>query len=135
MFLTVGWGTFSSQQSLDFLRVQNGIIRVHEGSPSGPVVATVSWLTGEVTYWTAPFRFTPPPGAPKPQPRWQTRMYAPMGSFASGTYFVDADLQSPRGSTRINFAERQPPFTLQMTHFNIPTPPFQREPRVELPSH
>ena len=98
IYLTIGWGTHTQVQANNFLAHQYGSITVHQGSPAGAVVASVSWTVGDTTYWTAPAKVTFPPGTPGPLPSWQTKLFwgltpSYLNGLATGTYYVDFDIE------------------------------------------
>jgi hypothetical protein len=111
--LRIGWGTLTEAQSLNFLDAQNGLpgITIHQGSPTGPVVSTATWQTGDASGWTAPTEVTNP-GTNGGKPFWLTNTFRTMGSFSAGNYYVDADLKITKtlfdGTTTYPASEKKP---------------------------
>lgn len=97
VYLSIAWGTYTEAQVRNFLRVQNGTITVRD--VQGATVASVSWPTGNVDYWTAPFLVNNAGGGGGGMSQlWQSRLYVPVGPFPTGTYSIDVSLQITKPS-------------------------------------
>jgi hypothetical protein len=99
-YLSIAWATNTQAQLSGFLGVapytpnQFGSITIRQGSTT---VLTRQWPRGDLNYWTSPAS-TPNLNPSGPKNIWFSRLYVPIGSLATGTYSVDADLEISKPS-------------------------------------